>query len=386
MAKVDPAIEFPPADDDFDMVMGAVPPTKDAAPRDRPHTGRGRGGCRGRGRGAGAAAGETKAAYEHCNVCMSPDMAKGMKQCKTHNKSVGAIDETLKVKDEAQKSHSRKEFQELRDNAPLHPPSQFANVVLDFEKEYPSQGSGKKRGNTPEATFEIIEKHSVKTTTTKGSEMDMMHEEQWMKMRVETHCYPYAEAKEMWDAIKAIIPEEECDEKGPKHSKHRQPMPTRDFTSLAQTIEQLKELDMRSGKRQKLAGPEQLASLQQSLSTGHAGFDHEMFNEVGGRGAAAVLEACGSSRSALSGAPVNNIFAKQLEEAAAVQASKKKETLQKAKFFDMEICKNRLFGKFDNLRKNLQHKMDAVKIALVAMEGEAAANESKHIPNLAQVF
>ena len=204
-----------------------------------------------------------------------------------------------------------------------------------------------------------------------------------MKLRVETHCYPWQEAKDMWDQIKAVVPESECDEKGPAHSKHRQPMPTRDYTSLAQSIAQLKELDVRSAKRQRLKGPEQLATLQQGLSEGHASFNNNIFAAAGGLGAAAVLEVTGQPTNSF-GSTAKTMFSQQLEDAKMQQQEKKKETTVKVKFFDVEINKNRLLGKFDNLYKSLSQRVTAVEEVLAEAEKLATANESNQIPNLSQ--
>ena len=375
-------------DDDFDLTVGWKPAEVPSPPPPDP----GQAGGRGRGRAsritgkkARGATGQTKVCYSNCNVCMDTDMAPGMKQCKKHNKDVRAIDDSLKDKDASTGTKSRKEFQELRDNAPDYPPSQFANVVIEFGQNFPSQGSGKKRGHTAESTYEIVEKHVRRKQSIKGTDMEMMHEAQWIKLRVETQCHPYNEAKEMWDTVFNMIDEEMCDQEGPKHSPHRQPMPQRSFISIQEIVEHMKEIQVRSAKRQKLTGAEQLATLQKGLNTNSVAFNNDIFAANGGKAAAAALTACGSTHHASSSSSDKNIFAEQLEEAAKLKQAKKAESQQKEKFFDVEVNKNRLLEKFENIGKNLKTKIEAARTQLEETIKLASENANKEIPNLPTV-
>ena len=119
-------LDFPAADDDFQLLSPSMPQLERTS---------GRGGGKGRPR-LTRLPGGCKAAYENCNVCMDTDMAKGMKQCKKHNKVVRAIDDTLRSGDLINNTNKRKQFQDLRDNAPDYPPSQFSTTVLEFEEKF----------------------------------------------------------------------------------------------------------------------------------------------------------------------------------------------------------------------------------------------------------
>ena len=46
--------------------------------------------------------------YKNCNVCGSTDMAKGMKQCKLHNKTVWTIVTSLDAKDKGDGGEAKK--------------------------------------------------------------------------------------------------------------------------------------------------------------------------------------------------------------------------------------------------------------------------------------
>ena len=82
--------------------------------------------------------------YKNCNVCRSTDMAKGMKQCKLHNKSVRSIVASLDAKDKQDGGKARKEFEECRDRAPEHPPSEFSAAVFDIEEKIQARAAARR--------------------------------------------------------------------------------------------------------------------------------------------------------------------------------------------------------------------------------------------------
>ena len=313
--------------------------------------------------------------YANCNVCESTDMAPGMKQCKLHNRTVRNILASLEGDEEATKG-----FTQMRDAAPQHPPSQFASTVKEHEEKYPAPGRGKKRVNNKEQTAAVVQKHRKTTGVMSGTRCIKMHEEQWMHHRVELQRYPRAEAQALWDRVKQSIDQKFCDQGGPMHSKHRQPMPKEDYDDFYRDIGLDTELVVRDKKPQTVTGEQQLAEMQdEAMATGNISHTHSFFETQGASSASAFLLAGVGALGGPAGATDSNenVFAKKLEKAMQAEKDKEKEDTPKLKKkkVDLEALQARATEKFTvHLQKSATKLEQAAKAQADALE--KAKNES----------
>jgi len=108
---------------------------------------------------------------------------KGGLQCPAHAAVVKHIvehfAEGLARGDEAMGDLLR-EFNELRENAPGEPPSQYASYVLTWEEKFPARGRGKKRACNQCDAMQIHERHIAKTSVEKGTRLVLMHEDEFV--------------------------------------------------------------------------------------------------------------------------------------------------------------------------------------------------------------
>ncbi|CAK0839299.1 unnamed protein product, partial [Prorocentrum cordatum] len=282
--------------------------------------------------------------YTNCNVCGSTDMARGMKQCKDHNKSLKA-------------------FCELREKAPEHPPSEFAALVCEFEQKYPAGGRGKKRGHTSASTAELVQKHTHTSGVQRGLRNVKMHEEEWMHLRVEIQRYPRAEAAAAWKAVKAAISPDLTDQKGPAHSPYRQPMPKEEYVDNYEDISQGNQLCVRPVKKAK-ADVAAVESMQEELSKDLPAFSNKIFSGVGGSVAGVLSQAGLSGPSQSEVRPGDkNVFSKQI--AAAIAEKPPQEETKRRKDVDVEVIRNRALEKLSSVRDKLIEKKN---LAIAARE------------------
>ena len=113
-----------------------------------------------------------------CNVCGHPSV-KGKKQCKDHAAVVKHIVDYHTEKSAVDKAmeDKLKEFNELRENAPDAPPSQFSSYVTTWQEQFPAPGRGKKRACNQCDAMQIHERHIAKTSVAKGTRLMLMHED-----------------------------------------------------------------------------------------------------------------------------------------------------------------------------------------------------------------
>ena len=113
-----------------------------------------------------------------CNVCGHPSV-KGKKQCKDHAAVVKHIVDYHTEKSAVDKAmeDKLKEFNELRENAPDAPPSEFSSYVITWQEQFPARGRGKKRACNQCEAMQIHEQHTANTSVAKGSRLVLMHED-----------------------------------------------------------------------------------------------------------------------------------------------------------------------------------------------------------------
>ena len=100
-----------------------------------------------------------------CNVCTLLSV-KGKLQCRAHVAVVKHIVEYLtegSARGDEAMGDKLKEFNELRQNAPEAPPSQFASYVITWQEQFPARGRGKKRSCNQCDAMQIHERHIAKT-------------------------------------------------------------------------------------------------------------------------------------------------------------------------------------------------------------------------------
>ena len=56
-----------------------------------------------------------------------------------------------------------KQFNELRENAPEAPPSQYASYVITWQEQFPAPGRGKKRACNQCEAMQIHEQHTARS-------------------------------------------------------------------------------------------------------------------------------------------------------------------------------------------------------------------------------
>ena len=332
------------------------------------------------------AKGKATGMYTKCNVCESTDMAAGMKQCKQHNRTVRNIFASLEGDDEGTQT-----FTEMRDTAPDLPPSQFASTVKEHEEKFPAPGRGKKRTNTKEQTAALVTKHRRTTGVRSGTRCLKMHEEQWLHHRVEIQRYPRPEAQSMWDRVKQSIDHKLCDQGGPMHSKHRQPMPTEDYEDFFRDIGLDTELEVKDKKPQTLSSEEQLAAMQdETMATGNISHTHSFFETQGASSASAFLLAGIAGVGGAIGATDSNenVFGKKIEQAKQAEKEKEKEkectAKSKKKKVDLEGLQARATEKLTIVKqKNATKLVQAAKAHVYALEKTKNENGELRVGDLA---
>ena len=114
-----------------------------------------------------------------CNVCTLLSV-KGKLQCKPHVAVVKHIVENLteaSARGDEAMGEKLQQFNDLRENAPAAPPSEFASYVLDWEEKFPAPGKGKKRACNQCDAMQIHERHIAKTSVEKGIRLVLMHQD-----------------------------------------------------------------------------------------------------------------------------------------------------------------------------------------------------------------
>ena len=96
--------------------------------------------------------------------------------------------------------------------------------------------------------------------------MQKMHHQQWMKNAVDVQCLPVHEAQAMWDDAEQKTPEEETDQKGPKDSRLRLPMPIQELVRAKSEVLHSREMEL-SSKQKKALGN----TVEQSMAYVFAG-------------------------------------------------------------------------------------------------------------------
>ena len=114
-----------------------------------------------------------------CNVCTLLSV-KGKLQCRAHVAVVKHIVEYLtegSARGDEAMGDKLQEFNDLRENAPAEPPSEFASYVLAWEEKFPAPGRGKKRACNQCDAMQIHDRHIAKTSVEKGVRLVLMHQD-----------------------------------------------------------------------------------------------------------------------------------------------------------------------------------------------------------------